>query len=525
MIKVTLFILKYKILKDETALSSHVREFFRLSNKDQTKVLNKYFNRLDENFNIDYYFNSKESRYYNNGEEITFFNNYEFCKKILELNIYNIFLIDKFNLSDNKINYLIEYTLKLIKEKNINLDIDRILVHNNILPERLSKNIEFIKYLIKLDIYNIKYMTTNNDKQSFQRELIKEVINIVKEKEFNLDKFTINKELPNILISNIDFLSYIIENDIENIDYLNNIEIENETDKNKQKITESIIKFIDNNDAPISILKNNKILSDHLSKDYDFINYMVKKDIDNIKYIDWHNIPDNYVTKIINNLVLKIVKEKIDFDYTIYPFKEVFKYNYMFMAYLIDKDKTNIKDIKVTDKEEVNKLIEQYLNKYHKTKFNLKEFIDETGYINNSLIENKTMLIYLIINDNTMFKYIDFLNLNNSSEVVEIILKEIEDKTFEFKNDSFLINNKYPIPLSNSYRFMRYVIDKNFNNLAYIDTSMIDEKELKRIINYAFRMVYYIRGDNKSLNFDLDGYFRNSMIVKNDYFQECLKSL
>ena len=90
MIKVTLFILKYKILKDETALSSHVREFFRLSNKDQTKVLNKYFNRLDENFNIDYYFNSKESRYYNNGEEITFFNNYEFCKKILELNIYNI---------------------------------------------------------------------------------------------------------------------------------------------------------------------------------------------------------------------------------------------------------------------------------------------------------------------------------------------------------------------------------------------------------------------------------------------------
>ena len=72
---------------------------------------------------------------------------------------------------------------------------------------------------------------------------------------------------------------------------------------------------------------------------------------------------------------------------------------------------------------------------------------------------------------------------------------------------------------------MKYVIDKNFNNLAYIDTSMIDEKELEKIINYAFRMVYFIRGDNKTLNFDLEGYFNNSMIINNDYFKECLKSL
>ena len=72
---------------------------------------------------------------------------------------------------------------------------------------------------------------------------------------------------------------------------------------------------------------------------------------------------------------------------------------------------------------------------------------------------------------------------------------------------------------------MRYVIDKNFNNLSYIDISMIDDRELKRIINYAFRMVYYIRGDNKNLNFDIDGYFKDSDIINNDYFQECLRCL
>ena len=70
------------------------------------------------------------------------------------------------------------------------------------------------------------------------------------------------------------------------------------------------------------------------------------------------------------------------------------------------------------------------------------------------------------------------------------------------------------------------MIDKNFNNLSYIDTSLVDKRELKRIINYAFRMVYYIRGRNKNLNFDLnEEYFKRSMIINDDYFLECLKSL
>ena len=59
----------------------------------------------------------------------------------------------------------------------------------------------------------------------------------------------------------------------------------------------------------------------------------------------------------------------------------------------------------------------------------------------------------------------------------------------------------------------------------FIDISMIDNKELKRIINYAFRMVYYIRGNNRNLNFDIDGYFKDSDIIHNEYFQECFRSL
>ena len=54
---------------------------------------------------------------------------------------------------------------------------------------------------------------------------------------------------------------------------------------------------------------------------------------------------------------------------------------------------------------------------------------------------------------------------------------------------------------------------------------MIDKKELERIINYAFRMVYYIRGENRNLNFDIDGYFKGTDILENEYFQECLKNL
>ena len=108
---------------------------------------------------------------------------------------------------------------------------------------------------------------------------------------------------------------------------------------------------------------------------------------------------------------------------------------------------------------------------------------------------------------------------------MENLVNELEKFQGDFNNDDYLVNGKYPVVLSNSYRFMRYVIYKNFNYLAYIDTSCIDKDMLKRVINYAFRTVYYIRGNDRRLSFDIDGYFRNSMIIDDEYFLECLKCL
>ena len=119
----------------------------------------------------------------------------------------------------------------------------------------------------------------------------------------------------------------------------------------------------------------------------------------------------------------------------------------------------------------------------------------------------------------------NFFNLEKAKMLVENSVNELEKYQGDFYNDDYLVNGRYPIVLSNNYRFMRYVIYKNFNYLAYIDTSCIDKRELRRIINYAFRTVYYIRGDDRSLNFDLEGYFENSMIVSDEYFQECLRCL
>ena len=525
MIEVFLFILKYKIKKDKKELALHTKEFFSLAPNAQKKVLDKYFKHLDKDFNINYYFDNEESRYYENNEEISFFDSSYFCKKIIDLNINNISLIDKFDVNDSQIDYLINYTLKNVKDNKIKLNLNNILIYNGILPKRLSENIPFMTYLTKDNPYNIKYITYNEKKANEQRELIKEVINKVKNQEFDLSKFLLNKELPKLLSINIDFIIYMIENDINNINYLNEKILNSQTITDKHRITNAIINYLTKHNINIDTIEKNISLSVYLNKDIDFINYIISKDVNNVIYVDWHNLTMKDTKNIIDNLSIKLAQEDIEFDYKKYPFKNILLENYTFLTYLIAKDRTSIKEIRIIDKVEVNKLVDIYLNKYKRTEFNLENYIDESGYINNNLVENKNMLSYLIKHDNNIFKYINFFNLSNSKEVTDTIIKEIEKKNFEFDNNSFLRNNKYPIPLSNSYRFMRYVIDKNFNNLSFIDISMIDEKELKRIINYAFRMVYYIRGNNKKLNFDIEGYFKNSPLLDNEYFQECLKCL
>lgn len=530
MINAFIFILKYKILKDPINLSYHTKDFFKLKKSTQRKVLDKYFNELDEDFSIESYFDTKESRYYDNNQEVTFFNCYYFDKLSIEHNINNLKLIDKFKLSEEKIEYLIDYSLELIKEENLKINVNNLINYSDNIPIRLGKNIKFMNYLIKENCYNIKYLIHNELCPSKQRNLIEESITLAKKKDFNLDAFLNRDKLLNpYLATNIDFILYLIENDIENVKYLNEKLLDNQTISNKEKIIKTILKSLEKNSLGIDFIEQNQTLALFLNRSQDFITYILNIDLDYVRYVDWHNLTDDTRTKIINDITTILEKQKNSFDIMKYPFRDLFFQNFQFMKYLINQDFRWIAITKVNSKEENDKLIKQFFEEIAKKnyKFKLEDFLEDGEYINHNLIENKKMLHYLFINNVALIKHINFFHLKSSRIVVENIVGELEktEPEYEFKNEDYLIDNKYPIPLSNSYRFMRYVIDKNFNNLSYIDISMIDKRELKRIINYAFRMVYYIRGNNKKLNFDLEGYFQNTAILEDPYFQECLKSL
>lgn len=522
MLQTYLFLRKYNIIKEPSNLSIHTKEFFKLNHKVQRKVLDKYFNSLDKNFDINYYFNNKNSFYYYNGKEISFFNSYYFNLKILKYNINNIRLIDKFNIKEDKITTIINNILKepVIKK----LDINSLFIYPDELPKRLSSNINFMKYLVDLNYYNIKYITYNQIEPERQRNLIKYSISIASQNKYNKEKFlNSKKQLPTILTNNIDFLLYLIENDLNNITYINEFILNNLTTNDKHRLILSIIK----SDLNINILKENKLLFNYLTKDYNFIIYLIKNNINNITYIDWHNIIDTTKDKIINNIITILKTNHYNFNINNYPFKNIFYQNYNFMLYLIEQNPHNIKYTKLTDKSLNDKLIDIYLDKIStsKDKFNINNYIQEDNYINPYLIQNERMFKYLFSHNNNLIKYINFFNLDNPSLVISYIIKQINNKEYTFNNNNFIINNKYPIHLSNSYLFMKYVIDENFNNLAYINTSVISNKELHKIIDYSIKVLKQIKGTNKTLSFDIDGYFKDSDIIHNEYFKECLSKI
>lgn len=168
------------------------------------------------------------------------------------------------------------------------------------------------------------------------------------------------------------------------------------------------------------------------------------------------------------------------------------------LSYNIEKENNKIDD-------DINLIVEEVLDKNNISQYNTKE-----------------ELINSIRKDNNYIKDIDF-NKKYDFDIVELILEETKIYNFKFNNNNFLRNNKYPTTLSNSYKFMRYVIDQDINNLAYIDISNIDNNSLKKIIDYTFRKVYYLQKEGHNITFDLNGVFNNSAIIHNEYFKECLK--
>ena len=68
---------------------------------------------------------------------------------------------------------------------------------------------------------------------------------------------------------------------------------------------------------------------------------------------------------------------------------------------------------------------------------------------------------------------------------------------------------------------MKYILDYDYNYLAYIDPDVMNKDILIDIINYAFTKVYYLKVKNNEIDFDINNMFKKSKIIKNSYFKEC----
>lgn len=526
MIKVFIFLFKYQILKEPANLSCHVKEFFSFSKKNQRRILDKYFDSLEEMQEVVSYFDNENARYYEESREVSMFDCYYFDKLLISHDIRNIRYMDKFKLDDEKIDYLVNYALYIIKEEKIKIDVKDILKNPYDLPSSLSSNINFMNYLIRIDCYNVKYLTYNDKYPTKIRELIYSAIVEARKMEFDIRKFfKSDNTLPDILSLNIDFILYLIANDINNTIYLNESLLNKQTISGIEQIVKTIVESLKNGKANIEVIEKNTDLSVILNRNEEFIYCILGISLTNILYIDWYNLSDTSRNRIINYFVSLLKKSNKRFNVMKYLFRDLFFQNYEFMKYLIEDDIRWIAVTKVNSREENDRLIELYFKLKGNYRFKIVDFLEDGEYINHYLLENKKMFSYIFSNEPRVVKYINFFDLEKAKLVVENLVNELERYQGDFNNDDYLVNGKYPVVLSNNYRFMRYVIYKNFNYLAYIDISCIDKRELRRIINYAFRTVYYIRGEDKRLNFDIEGYFEDSMIIEDEYFLECLRCL
>lgn len=521
-----MFLFKYQILRDPANLAIHIKEFFGLSKKNQRRVLDRYFDSLEENEDIIRYFISDKARYIEDNKEISMFDCYYFDKMLISYDILNIKYMDKFKLDSEKKDYLVNYALYIIRKEKIVFDVKEILKDIYDLPCSLSSNIEFMAYLIGVDCYNVKYLNYNEKCPTKVRELIYSAIVEARKKEFDIKKFfKVDNRLPDILAGNIDFVLYLIANDINNTVYLNESLLNTQTVSGIKQIVKTIVESLNNGSANVDVLEKNSDLSVILNKNEEFIHCILNISLTNIVYVDWYNLSDTARNRIINYFVELLRESGKKFNVMKYLFRDLFFENYEFMRYLMEDDVRWIAVTRVNSREENDRLIDLYFKLRGKYKFKIVDFLEDGEYINYHLLENKKMFNYIFSNEPRIVKYINFFNLERAKVVVENLVNELERYQGDFDNNDYLINGRYPVLLSNNYRFMRYVIYKNFNFLAYIDTSCIDKRELKRIINYAFRTVYYIRGEDKRLSFDIDGYFTNSMIIENEYFLECLECL
>lgn len=375
----------------------------------------------------------------------------------------------------------------------------------------------FCVKLIEMDYGNLKYIDYFNLSSKKIDKIILNMTNLFKGETIDIERILIDGNLPSRLLNSLDFIDNLIDMNYCNIKYLvynekladyQDILIDRAIEKAKTRKFDLKI-FLVNNELPFVLCRN-----------VNFIKYIIGNDYKNIKYICWNNFESADINNIIDFYTDFLYKNEIKQIF----YDDVFLMNFNYMSYLLDIDLFNIK-YSLLNNNDNDKLIDIFFDKLpSKRRIKIDKFLLDDGFINDNLLYNYRIFSYLFSNCHNIINFVNFNTLNKKKEFICNLIKIIDNKNYEFNNDDFLINDRYPAILSGSHMFMKYVIDKNFNNLSYISLNGINDEFLRNVINYACKMVYYIRGNNK-LSFDIDGYFINSDIIKNKYFLKCLECL
>lgn len=224
---------------------------------------------------------------------------------------------------------------------------------------------------------------------------------------------------------------------------------------------------------------------------------------------------NNIYIQLIINVCLSLLIPNI-IIIILFSKTEMFKYFVGLFKKLLLRKKSNKEelneDYKKEDKTIYNSVISDGNSEYRY--FNLNEFDNINNYLDD--LDRVKMKMRF---DNSVIKEIDFSKC--SYEVSNIILKESKVYNFEFNNDYFLRKGFYPKQIANNYELMKYILDYDYNYLAYIDPDVMDKEILIDIINYAFTKVYYLKVKNNEIDFDITNKFKNSKMVKHSYFKEC----
>lgn len=403
-----------------------------------------------------------------NADKILFnFNNYStniLYINDIEYNIYNIF----FNIQKSNISFA-------LKKLFINSIYDKINNFKNILSY-ISKSIEDkITKNINIKFYNfVKNKISNN--------------NLINYSQFNLDfNFYIsisNYELLEILENNYKFIILLdnlnnfyflknksIENFEENILYLKNEIIKNETDVLKNYSSLDLILF--NKNKKINISTSNIICTNIYYKQYKLI--LPKSNLLSLT----KNEVGNFILIVISNNLKVVFK----IDKIIFNFNNILVYSYLY------NQKLN------------NELINDNLVEFNYIKFD------------SNLVEEKKIKIINfkknLIDSEITYNYIinKKINNDNNSTLNKFILNSIK---YSIKNNFLLLQNLYKNFFKNfnivyikfNYNFKN---NNNLNNLENNLNILLDFKNIN-IINY-----FYNKFSN---NFLLDK--NNNVITNND---------